>query len=461
MYIKIFKAKTAIILLLSIMFVAAVARTVHIEAVQAGLDKSVQSVSGVIATVINYSFYDTMHKEKEKKPKFMEKQRKLLEKRYVLSGETTKEVTMTRGKPIPVGPTARLKEDYTWSMLAKMTPNQIKIKKAFPYLPLPHPIPETGGQVFPAVQTAKHPVLVRFDVDFDLPNEYLPEFPPALFLTTRPDMGDVSQGKEIVLENYYDMFKDILTPVQLEGLRLLVTKFPQQQFNATDDRKTERPSLGVSCFDCHVNGSTVAQFHLNPDTRPQNKRFRVETVSLRGLYAQQIHGSKRSLRSVEDFTEFEQRSAYFDGDHILAAKKGVNVLSREQVMFMAQLQNIIDFPPAPKLNLYGRLDHKKASRSEIRGEELFFGKARCAECHPAPYYLDNKMHDLKLNRFYGEHAEGPMKTFTLRGLKDTPPYIHDGRCLTIEDTVEFFNLVLGLYLNVQQKKDLTDFLRCL
>jgi hypothetical protein len=35
------------------------------------------------------------------------------------------------------------------------------------------------------------------------------------------------------------------------------------------------------------------------------------TVSLRGLFDQQIHGSKRSLRSVEDFTEFEFRTAYF------------------------------------------------------------------------------------------------------------------------------------------------------
>ena len=43
------------------------------------------------------------------------------------------------------------------------------------------------------------------------------------------------------------------------------------------------------------------------------------------MFNQQIHGSKRSLRSVEDFTEFEQRTAYFDGDHVTAAKKGVNL----------------------------------------------------------------------------------------------------------------------------------------
>ena len=40
-----------------------------------------------------------------------------------------------------------------------------------------------------------------------------------------------------------------------------------------------------------------------------------------GVFNQQIHGSKRSLRSVEDFTEFEQRTAYFNGDPIHAMKK--------------------------------------------------------------------------------------------------------------------------------------------
>ena len=63
------------------------------------------------------------------------------------------------------------------------------------------------------------------------------------------------------------------------------------------------------------------------------------------------------------------------------------------------------------------------------------------------------MHDLKVERFINEAAAGPMKTFTLRGIKDSPPYLHDGRCLTLEDTVEFFNLVLGLQLSAEEKQD--------
>jgi cytochrome c peroxidase len=184
-------------------------------------------------------------------------------------------------------------------------------------------------------------------------------------------------------------------------------------------------------------------------------------VSLRGLFNQQIHGSKRSLRSVEDFTEFEFRTAYFNGDPIHAMKKGFTIIPRIQVTHMAQLQNMLDFPPAPKLDRLGRLIESKASEAELRGEKLFFGKAKCAECHPAPFYLDQQMHDLRLEEFLDEPGDGPIKTFTLRGIKDSPPYLHDGRCLTLEDTVEFFNLVFGLALTSREKTDLVAFMRVL
>ena len=58
-------------------------------------------------------------------------------------------------------------------------------------------------------------------------------------------------------------------------------------------------------------------------------------------------------------------------------------------------------------------------------------------------------------------ADGPIKTFPLRGIKDSPPYLHDGRLLTLDDTVEFFNLVMQLKLTNQEKLDLIAFLRAL
>lgn len=391
----------------------------------------------------------------------MAKQRELLASRYDLTPHLDPEAKMTRGKPIAVGPTARLRSGLTWDRLANLSPDQIRSQGVFPYPSLPHPKQSTGGQVFPQVQIEMFPRLQRFDVDFDLPEAFLPEFPAAIFLQNRPELGDVSRGEVVSINNFHRLFKDILTPVQLDGLRLLVTPFPQEEFNATDDRKTVNPSLGVSCFDCHVNGHTTGQFHLNPDTRPQQRRFRLDTTSLRGLFNQQIHGSKRSLRSVEDFTEFEQRTAYFNGDPIHAMKKGMNILDRIHVSHMAQLQNMLDFPPAPKLTPAGRLDPTKATPKEQRGEAVFFGKGQCASCHTPPNYMDQQMHDLRVERFLNEAPDGPIKTFTLRGIKESPPYLHDGRCLTLEDSVEFFNLVLELKLTADEKSDLVAFMRVL
>ena len=81
--------------------------------------------------------------------------------------------------------------------------------------------------------------------------------------------------------------------------------------------------LGVACFDCHVNGHTSAATHLVGDIRPQAHRRRIDTPSLRGVNIQRLFGSQRALKTIEDFTEFEQRAAYFDGDHLSSAAKGM------------------------------------------------------------------------------------------------------------------------------------------
>ena len=406
---------------------------------------------------------EVMKKDIAEKADVMKRQRKLLNERYDLSCRSEKTMAMTKGKFQPIGPTVKLPSGASWEQLAQLTPEEIKSKGVFPagFDRLPHVKQAVGGQVFPQIQIKQFPRLERFDVDFDLPECFLPEFPPAIFLTTHPELGDVSQGEVLHTENFDRLFRGLVTPAQLDGLRMLVTQFPQEEFNATHDRKTAKPSLGVSCLDCHVNFHTTGQFHLNPDTRPQMERLRLDTTSLRGMFNQQIHGSKRSIRSVEDFTEFEQRTAYFNGDPIRAMKKGFQEIPRSAVPHMAQAQNMLDFPPAPKLTLTGRLNPKKATERELAGEKLFFGKANCAVCHPAPFYLDDKMHDLRLEEFLKEPGDGPIKTFTLRGIKDSPPYLHDGRCLTLEDTVEFFNLVFELQLTSEEKSELVAFMRTL
>ena len=426
---------------------------------------------------IHETFTAILNRMAAAKPEIMRRQMALLEQRYDLSDRPAKGATMSRGKLLQEGVRMKLPGGMTWDQLAKLTPEEIKERGLFPagFLPLPHPNHPEGGMLFPKaeieeIKKQEERDLTRFDLDYDVPEHFLPEFPPPIYLTTRPDLGDVSQGKLVTLNNYYELFNGILNPKQLEGLRLLLTTFPQQQFNQTEDRRSEHSSRGVACLDCHANGHTNRATHLVGDIRPQEFRHRINTPSLRGVYIQRLFGSQRALKTVEDFTEFEQRAAYFDGDPVIATKKGVNILDRgSQVHAMAEFQEILDFPPAPKLGVDGKLDPKKASSGEMRGQQLFFGKARCSECHAAPFYTDNLMHNLQAERFYKPQmingmmasADGPIKTFPLRGVKDSPPYLHDGRLLTLEDTVEYFNVITGVQLTTTEKSDLVAFLRVL
>ncbi len=421
------------------------------------------------------SFTSIMARMKSAKPGIEKRQSDLLNERYDLSNRPARGVAMERDKPLQEGVRVKLPEGMNWEKLASMSPEEIRDKNLFPkgFYPLPHPNHPEGGMVFPhfeieEIKKLDARDLTRFDLDFDLPDHFLPAFPPAIYLTTRPDLGDVSQGKLVALNNYYEIFNGILNPKQLEGLRLLVTPFPQQQFNATEDRRSEKASMGVACLDCHANGSTNGATHLVGDIRPQEFRHRIETPALRGVNIQRLFGSQRALKTVEDFTEFEQRAAYFDGDPTIAIKKGANILERgSQVHDMAEFEELLDFPPAPKLDINGKLDPKKATAAELRGQAIFFGKGQCSTCHTGAYYTDGLMHNLQAERFYKPvaingmmaSADGPIKTFPLRGIKATPPYLHDGRLLTLDDTVEFFNVILGTQLTTQEKKDLVEFLR--
>ena len=433
------------------------------------------AVPNSYAPVVDSESFDTVRERMQAaKPEVLGRFKALLEQRYDLADRPLSGVTTGTGKPVQSGVRVKLPAGTSWQDLAALAPDEIKSRDLWPagFLPLPHEHQAEGGMLFPqhqidAIRTQEERDLTRFDLDFQLPAHFTPEFPPAIYLTTRPDLGDVSQGKVVSLTNYYELFSGILNPKQLDGLRLLLTPFPQQQFNATADRRSLRPSQGVACLDCHVNGHTNAATHLVGDIRPQAHRHRIDTPTLRGVNVQRLFGSQRALKTIEDFTEFEQRAAYFDGDPVIATKKGVNVLERgSQVHFMGEFQALLDFPPAPKLDVFGRLDPAKASEAELRGQGVFFGKGQCAACHQPPYYTDNLMHNLKAERFFKEQdiagrlasADGPIKTFPLRGIKDSAPYLHDGRLLTLDDTVEFFNLVLGTKLSEEEKKDLVAFL---
>lgn len=407
-----------------------------------------------------FSFEEWRDRCEELKPALMAEVKEYMTSRFDFSGEVFGEYTMSGGKPIMKGPVARLPEGVqSFEELAQLSPQEIRSRDLFPYLPLAHPLHTTAHMVFPDNWVKVHPEHLRMDMDHDFPDGYLPEFPPPMFLTTHPEYGDVTGGREVTLANYYEIFDGLLTGEQMEGLKELLRPTATTWFNHTDHRVTVEASAGVACFSCHVNGHTNGAFELAPDSRPNQSRLRVDTPTMRGNFNLMQLSSKRSIRSMDHFSEVEE---YFDGDPgALGQPIGLANRQRQLTNRMGDFNGILDNPPAPKLGVLMRLDKNLATEQELNGEQLFFGKARCSECHNGPQFVDDYMHNLKVERFYAGRPEGPIKTFPLRGIKDSPPYLHDGRCPTLQDAVEFFNLILELQLSQQEKEDLVAYLLCL
>ncbi len=418
-----------------------------------------RDASSFSSPILPMRFEQWVEFHRKQKPQLMEDVREYMASRYDFSGETISGATMSGGKPIMKGPVARLPEGFeTWEELAALSPEEMKEQDIFPYMPLAHPLQSTAHMVFPDAWVKVHPEHKRIDVDMDFPQAYLPEFPPPLFLTTHRELGDVTNGREITLDNYYEIFDGILTPEQMEGLKELLRPSPTTWFNHTDHRITEAASKGVACMDCHVNGHTNGAFELAPDSRPHMARLRVDTPTLRGNYNLMQLSSKRSVRSLDHFSEIEE---YFDGDPGMQQAIGPRAVKGEVSNRMGDFNAIVDNPPTPKLDPLMRLIPALATESELRGEELFHGKAKCAQCHYGDAFVEDCFRDLKVERFYLGRPEGPIKTFPLRGIKDSPPYLHDGRCPTLHDVVEFFNIVFQLELTRQEKEDLVAYLLCL
>ena len=174
-------------------------------------------------------FEQAMKKDVGEKPAVMKRQQQLLNDRYNLGCRSADGVKMTKGKPQPIGPTVKLPSGITWDQLAQLGPDEIKKKDIFPagFDRLPHVKHAVGGQVFPQIQIKEFPRLERFDVDFDLPECLLPEFPPPIFLTIHPELGDGSPGEFLHAENF-DRLSVSCHAGAARWLRMLVTQFAQE-----------------------------------------------------------------------------------------------------------------------------------------------------------------------------------------------------------------------------------------
>ena len=119
------------------------------------------------ATRPGMTFEDFYRAGVANKPIAAETQHRLLEGRYNLEPKLDPVVTMSRGKPLAVGPTAKLPSGMTWEALAALSSAEIRERDIFPYKALPHATQGggLGGQVFPKMQIAMFPRLERYDAE--------------------------------------------------------------------------------------------------------------------------------------------------------------------------------------------------------------------------------------------------------------------------------------------------------
>jgi cytochrome c peroxidase len=270
--------------------------------------------------VLHMPWDEWVAKLEQQKPELMADVATYMALRFDFHGRVIPGATMSGGKPIMAGPVTRLPEGHaSFEALATLTPDDIRERDLFPFKPLAHPLHSTAHMVFPTGWVELHPEFERMDVDHDFPDAYLPEFPPPMFLTTHKELGDVTDGREVTLGNYYEIFNGLLTGEQMEGLKELLRPTPTTWFNQTTHRVTKEPSVGVACLSCHVNGHTNGAIELAPDSRPNLARLRTDTPSMRGNFNLMLLSSKRSIRSMDHFAEVEE---YFDGDPAVAQALG-------------------------------------------------------------------------------------------------------------------------------------------
>ncbi len=118
------------------------------------------------------------------KPVIQEQHNDLLAERYDLGDHPASGAKMARSKPVQGQVRTRLSNGLTWDKLNAMSPPEIRDQGLFPagFMPLPHPNHPEGGMLFPKfhieeIKKQEARDLTRFDLDYDLPDHLLPEFP--------------------------------------------------------------------------------------------------------------------------------------------------------------------------------------------------------------------------------------------------------------------------------------------
>jgi cytochrome c peroxidase len=221
---------------------------------------------------------------------------------------------------------------------------------------------------------------------------------------------------------------------------------------------------GESCVSCHIVGGGV------------NDKLGVIT-----------HGAPGGDPSLDDFRGVRDAPSLWDvgrtapynwvgsnatlEDQVVAAiTTHFTAPSADQVAAIAAYLRTIRAPVT-------RQDQGRLTAQELRGEEVFVGQGGCIVCHGGPQFTDNQIHDTNVPQLDVPALGGPsndpgsariphgFNTPQLRDVRNTAPYMHNGRFRTLEEVVDFYdsNPLTGgpLRLSAAQRSDLVAYLKTL
>lgn len=180
---------------------------------------------------------------------------------------------------------------------------------------------------------------------------------------------------------------------------------------------------------------------------------------------------KSHIASIPKYQELFDR-AYEHKTKIKPVAIQMTTVSYALEMFISTL-----ISPKSRFDRYVRGENNLFSEAEIKGFDLFRGKAACSQCHSSWRFSDGEIYDigLKIDPNDGDLFQGStkFKTVGLRAIASRPPYMHNGSFLNLEDVIEFYDRggdeirpshsskIKPLHLSDREKKDLLSFLLAL
>lgn len=142
----------------------------------------------------------------------------------------------------------------------------------------------------------------------------------------------------------------------------------------------------------------------------------------------------QELNSINGYSE-RFRQAFPDGLTIQNLAKAIAAFERQIVVNNTPYDQFLNG------------DTNALTDRELRGLELFSGKAMCSTCHNGPNLSDNNFYNVGLeSKDEGLYAltkkagdMGKFRTSGLYGITHTAPYMHDGSLKTLEDVIDYYN----------------------